>query len=426
MKVAILGHNPIGLELALYFDQIGASVVWMGANSDLNRYDSFCRSGYDLSWLTGPLGEARLGSIKTFENFEDYFKSYFRPLAEYLRDAQDLKLVEVESVNKRFLRSEEEIQGRSRFLDLFRIRYSVDPKEFVETQKNANPEVYERLTTEMLHSLQTRVEMYEDVDLVINALERRTPRSLGTNGAALGESRIKTEKLVYGDEALASIELLKKDNEMREVVIVGSGEQAALGLIDLHPWLKEFPSARLFIVSAEADPFEGLRTSSPKLYEKVRTVLDNQEAEYKEESNEFLAKLREWQELEDYIKVKKPRPAEPIPRLVFFSGHSVTAVDQLIDKRRLFLTLEKPEFRDGLKQPDNNVIELKTIGVDKILVLGGSEKKNIHSSLRHDEMGYFDIEMPSVWDQYRKEKLTKTLDKIEYEISRLFSPAQPH
>ncbi len=135
MKVAILGHNPIGLELALYFDQIGASVVWMGANSDLNRYDSFCRYGYDLSCLTGPLGEARLGKTKTFDHFEDYFQSYFRPLAEYLRDGQDLKLVEIESVNKRFLRSEEEIQGRSRFLDLFRIRYSVDPKEFVETQK---------------------------------------------------------------------------------------------------------------------------------------------------------------------------------------------------------------------------------------------------------------------------------------------------
>lgn len=104
----------------------------------------------------------------------------------------------------------------------------------------------------------------------------------------------------------------------------------------------------------------------------------------------------------------------------------MTAVDQLIDKKRLFLTLEKPDFREGHKQPDNNVIELKTIGADKILVLSGSQKKSVSSSLRIDEKGYFDIEMPSIWDQHRKTKLKKTVDEIEYEISRLFSPSSPH
>ena len=426
MKVAILGHNPVGLELALFFDQIGASVVWMGTNLDLDRYDSFYRQGLDLSLLTGEHGLLRLGKNQSFDSFEDYFRKYFKPLAETLKQTQDIKLVDIESVNKRFLRTEEEIKGRSRFLDLFRIRYSMDPKEFVEAQKNNNPEVYERMTAEIIQSLQTKVEMYEDVDLVINALERLTPRSLGTNGDALGEKRIQSEKLVYGDQALASIAKLQEDDEIREVIIVGSGEQAALGLVELHPWLVKVPSARIFVVSAEEDPFTALKDSSPALYEKVHAVLFQQEAEYKDESDEFLSKLREWQELEDYIKAKKPRPAEPIPRLVFFSGHSVTAVDQLIDKKRLFLTLEKPDFREGHKQPDNNVIELKTIGADKILVLSGSQKKSVSSSLRVDEKGYFDIEMPSIWDQHRKTKLKKIVDEIEYEISRLFSPSSPH
>lgn len=426
MKVAILGHNPVGLELALFFDQIGASVVWMGSSDDLNKYDIFHRQGYNLSLLTGEHGLARLGHQPRFQSFEDYFHTYFKPLAEVLRQHQDLKNVEVESVNKRFLRPEEEITGRSRFLDLFRIRYSIDPKEFVEMQKNSNPEVYERLTSEMVHSLQSRVEMYEDVDLVINALERRVPRSLGTNGAALGEGRIQSEKLLYGERALQSLSALQQDDDVREVAIIGSGEQAALALIDLYPWLKKTLSARIFIMSAEANPFEGLRESSPPLYQQVLIVLDEMEKEYQGESNEFLGKLREWQELEDYIKAKKPRPVEPIPRLVFFSGHSVTAVDQLIDKKRLFLTLEKPDFREGLKQADNNVIELKTIGVDQILVLGGAQKKNIDSTLRLDEVGYFNIEMPSIWDHSRQIKLKNTVDKIEYEINRLFSPAHPH
>ncbi len=426
MKVAVLGHNPVGLELALFFDQIGASVVWMGSADDLDKYDIFHRPGFDLSLLTGELGLARLGKNLSFENFEDYFQKYYRPLAEYLQHAQELKSVEIESVNKRFLRPEEEISGRSRFLDLFRIRYSIDPKDFVEQQKNSNPEVYERLTNEMVHSLQSRVEMYEDVDMVINALERRSPRSLGTNGSALGEGRIQSEKLLYGETALKSIDELTKNNDVREVAIIGSGEQAALGLIDLYPWLKATPSARIFIMSAEANPFEGIKDLSGDLYSKVSTVLNEMDNEYQSESTEFLNQLREWQELEDYIKVKKPRPSEPIPRLVFFSGHSVTAVDQLIDKRRLFVTLEKPDFREGLKQSDNNIIELKTIGADQILVLGGSQKKKVDSTLRSNEVGYFNIEMPSIWDQSRKTKLKTTKDEIEYEINRLFSPAHPH
>jgi hypothetical protein len=74
MKVAILGHNPVGLELALFFDQIGAAVVWMGTNSDLDRYDSFCRPGFNLSSLTGEQGLARLGKTQEFSSFEDYFQ----------------------------------------------------------------------------------------------------------------------------------------------------------------------------------------------------------------------------------------------------------------------------------------------------------------------------------------------------------------
>ena len=427
MKVAILGHNPVGLELALFFDEMGAAVTWLGTPDDLKKYDVFCREGFDFSSFTGETGLNYLDQKSlSFESFEDYLQKYFYPLRQKLNGKQDIKLVEVESVNKRYLRREEEIPGRSRFLDLFRIRYSVDPREFVDAQKEANPEVYERLNTEMIHSLQNRVEMYEDVDVVVNALERRIPRSLGTNGAALGELRIASDKLVYGEAALNGVSAMILDDEIREVAIVGSGEQAALALIDLHPWLMKTPSGRIFIMSAEADPFEALKESSPALYKKLSVILLQQEEELKHEGDDFISKLRDWQELEDYIKAKKPRPVEPIPRLVFFSGHSVSSVDQLIDKKRLFLTLEKPDFREGIKQSENNAIELKTIGADKILVLSGSDRKPIDANLRPDEKGYFSVEMPSVWDKNRKTLLKNTLEKTEYEISLLFSPSATH
>src|SRR5690606_16568003 len=113
--------------------------------------------------------------------------------------------------------------------------------------------------------------------------------------------------------------------------------------------------------------------------------------EFQREVDEFHQKLREWQGLDDFIRVKKPKPAEPIPRLVFFSGHNVTAVDQLIDRRRIFLTIERPDWRRGLKQPENNDLDLKTIGVDEVLGAAGLERPAIAEKLREDEKGYLEL-----------------------------------
>ena len=148
--------------------------------------------------------------------------------------------------------------------------------------------------------------------------------------------------------------------------------------------------------------------------------------EFEKEVNEFHQKLREWQELDDFVQAKKPKPVEPIPRLVYFSGHNATAVDQLIDKRRLFLTLEKPDFREGHKQSDNNALELKTIGVDRILVATNLQKPSIDIHLSVSEIGFYQLEvcLPLVSGAWFKD--LEKLKGIENEIFKLFSPAGAH
>ena len=137
-------------------------------------------------------------------------------------------------------------------------------------------------------------------------------------------------------------------------------------------------------------------------------------------------KLREWQSLDDFVQAKIQKPVEPIPRLVFFSGHNATAVDQLIDKRRLFLTLEKPDFRDGLRQPENNPLELKTIGADRILVANKMMKPKMDVHLALNEVGYFECELnlPNISGAWKQD--LERLKGIEYEIFKLFSPADAH
>jgi len=212
----------------------------------------------------------------------------------------------------------------------------------------------------------------------------------------------------------------------RELALVGSHELAAETLMELEGWLKD-PRSRLFIVSEEPTPFEYyLRRAVPEKSQKLKSILDYFVQEFKKESEDFHQKLREWQDLDDFIQVKVPKPAEPIPRLVFFSGHNATAVDQLIDKRRLFLTLEKPEFREGLIQAENNALELKTIGVDKVLVATRFERSEIKIGLRMSEKGYFEAVPACTFFTDAWKCDLDQLKGIEDEIFKLFSPRDSH
>jgi hypothetical protein len=158
----------------------------------------------------------------------------------------------------------------------------------------------------------------------------------------------------------------------------------------------------------------------------LKDVLNYFESEFEKETTTFHHKLREWQQLDDFVQAKIPRPVEPIPRLVFFSGHNATAVDQLIDKKRLFLTLEKPDFREGLKQPENNLLDLKTIGVDRVLVALDFERKPLEINLSPDEKGFFVLNPSSVSYKKSWESDLNRLKGLENEIFKLFTPAHAH
>ena len=74
----------------------------------------------------------------------------------------------VERVHKRFLSLDEEVPGKSRLQDLFRVIFSNDPKNSILTQVESNPELFEKLGEEVLNSLNEAVESFEDFDLVID------------------------------------------------------------------------------------------------------------------------------------------------------------------------------------------------------------------------------------------------------------------
>ena len=430
MKLAILGSSPIALEAALRFHLHGASLTWF--NFDEVEYETYFPKYLPAnSYVT----EAGLNYLKevgkayspTEFNFSEWKQNYFLPLSDFIKNEQKVTPHNVVSITKRFLGPSEILKNKSRFLDLFRVIFQVNPQEFIKQQKESNPETYERLSKELVDSLQMNLEMYEDFDLVLDLRRSTDTRSVSVTGRALGENRVSTDQLKYGFEALSlAKEINQNPHDMRELVLVGSEPLAAEIVVTLSEWLKDQRS-RLFIVSEEAWPFQKfLEDGEVNHVQKLKETFDYMDIEFKKDVNEFHQKLREWQTLDDFVQAKIQKPVEPIPRLVFFSGHNATAVDQLIDKRRLFLTLEKPDFREGLRHPENNPLDLKTIGVDRILVANKLHKPKLDVHLANNEVGYFELELnlPNISGAWEK-SVTK-LKGIEHEVFKLFSPTNSH
>lgn len=425
MKLAILGGSPLALEAVLRFHDYGAQITWF--NHLEENEDAWESLKFDCMEYTSSLGWELLDQKpQTTLSWKEWVENYAAPLLTKIRVEQDIKPYKIVSVTKRYLAPQEEIQGKSRFHDLFRVIFQLNPDEFIKHQKETNPETYEKLSAEFIQSLQSSLEMYEDFDMVLDLRRATESKSIAITGRALGEGRISTDKIFYGHEALAKAPSYIHDSSVRELVVVGSGSLAAQLLLSLEEWLKDIRN-RLFIVSTEAEPFEKtIKESTAAVAQRLTEIFNFMENEFENDVVEFQKKLREWQELDDFIQVKKPKPVEPIPRLNYFSGHNVTAIDQLIDKQRVFLTLEKADFREGRKHPENNFLDLKTIGVDQILVASSRKKRSIDLHVDAGEKGFFSITPKPVTENSAYQRDLEQLKGIEDEIFKLFSPVHPH
>ena len=331
-------------------------------------------------------------------------------------------------VTKRFLLPGQKPAGKSRFADLFRVSFRVNPEPMIQQGMSEQPEVYQRLSDEFMASLKGQLEMFEDVDVVIDAARAEARREFGPGGPAIGESRLRPGSWAHGADNLAWGEWSREANE---IALVGDGEQAASVLTALSGWWRQ-GHTRLFLVCAGARPFEKfLAEDCGPLSAGVHTLLHEAQREHEGQLQKWEAALAEWQQLDDFVQAKKPRPEQPIARMVVFSGHMLTAVDQLVDKTRTFLTLETSPFVVGEVQPENNQLELKTIGVDRLIGATGTrrawqrfhgldlrasadQKDALAADGSHPEVGFF-----TLGDKDRPERRSLILAQLQ----KLFSPA---
>lgn len=401
MKLAIIGSGPLAIFCAQYFDQIGAEVTLFQKNA----------LGGNLRFLLDHFPEMELNFQNQLKTLNNIWEQDLVPAINSLEEKQITKAGEVLRVHKRFLSKRETINNKSRLHDLFRVIYSVNPKDAILKQLEENPEIFKQLGEQVMNSLHLPVESFEDFDIVIEARGLGRP-ALGmgpSNSLALNENNIKDSAAIfYQKNIFNNLELAGK----KHIVVVGNTDGAILTLLKCQDWLFKSPDHTLSWITPE--PIS-TQSNNHWLSKELEKILSRSQSLFDEESNVFGKKMHDWRDLEDYVKVKVPKPIEPEPKLKIYQGYDVTSVDKLLDREGVFATIETPDFREHAKVPN----DLKTLAAEAIYVASGVDRNHsVSSGLISEEPGYYKLNAESL------EEGKKQIKIIEEKILAFFSRAQ--
>lgn len=401
MKLAIIGSGPLAIFCAQYFDQIGAEVVLFQKNA----------LGGNIRFLLDHFPEMEVSIANVNKTIKEFWESDLVPAINLIEQHQLTKAGEVLRVHKRFLHPEETIAEKTRLHDLFRVIYSVNPKDSILKQLQDNPEMFKQLGEQVLNSLHAPVESFEDFDIVIEVRGRgRAALSMGPSSAlALNENNLRAAApLFYEKDIFTNLKFEGKNN----LVLVGDNESAILSLLKCRDWLFSNPVHSLaWITPSPARKHH----KNAWLNEQLNKLLDFSELQFDKDKLEFEKKMHEWRDLEDYVKAKIAKPVEPRPKILLYQGYDVTSVDRLLDREGVFATFETPDFRECALVPN----DLKTIPAEAIMIAYGVEaEKDFSKGIHPDEPGYYRLDTVDLDEGLAMIKM------IEQKILSFFSRVQ--
>lgn len=361
MKVAIIGSGPLAIELGikLFFEEASVTIFARnevgGAIKSLRHHLGDSILGDNFLSITSPQGWKILAKDPpdSIPTLAAYWEEYLGPLTAKAEILNLVKKGEVLRVKKCFISPNED----KRLRDLFRVFYSVNPKESILKSIEENPGVFEQLGKDVLNSLNEKMEFFEDFDLVVDArgvLFNSLPMG-SSHGEALNESIIaKSTPVFYGLNGFENLKKIK-DNS-KTILIVGSGETAASYLELLKDWLFASQDRKIFLVTKDCRPFENIK--NPNILENLKKLFYEIQEEYEQRVEIFQSEINQWKELEDYEKAKIAKPNEPFKRLDILSNSTISSLDRLLDRTNLFATVDSPEG-------------IRTLAIDSIIVATG-------------------------------------------------------
>ncbi|MBC7712434.1 MAG: hypothetical protein H7177_03795 [Rhizobacter sp.] len=399
MKMAIVGSGPLAILTAAHFDQIGAEVVL------------FQRSplGGNVRFLMEEFPDLKIQYKNDSVTITEFFENVIVPTVVELEKFELTKKGDVLRVHKRFLHKEETVPGRTRMFDLFRVIYSQNPQDAILKQLEENPDFFKQLGEDVINSLHKPVESFEDFDIVIEARGMgRTPMPIGAGGSlALNENNLRESTLLYYEKDIFT----KLDLENKKsIVITGEGATLKLALLKFKDWLLKTPGHEIHWVTYKP---VNVPCGNAWLDSEVAKLLTEVEVKFDKAKLEFEKKMREWRDLEDYIKVKIPKPVEPTPLLIIHQGYDVTSVDRLLDREGVFATIEAPVFREF----NTNETDMMTLAADALCIARGVSTETLGSGLTSDEPGFYTLQSTDI------DSALSEIKQIEEKILNYFKKA---
>lgn len=371
MRVGIIGQGPFAIELAYQISRLGGSVVL------------FAEKNLELLWPVTI--DARVsGNLLSFDQFT---KEHLQNKIEEVQKNCDIyRFSKVKRTHKKLLHKKESFEDRGRLADLFRIIYTLDPTENVLKQVKDNPEIFQKLGDDVVNSLKESVEMAEDVDIVVDARERFFYRRFsGVNGLPI-LNELRWKKYIHY-RYLSQSEI----NEIKGKTIVISNDSHLSSYVE-EILLQRWEKLNRVILLAE-----------PKWYPKL---MEQNEKKWEIDVDHFHQKMNHWKSLEDYEKVKIPKPAEPSKKVFCYPDMRAMSVDKLLDRDEFFVTAE-------LYEPESD--KLQTYGVDSILSFNAFTGTN--SIEKSNEPGYFIVSESFIRSSVYQFDLVK--DQIQQIVNKL-------
>lgn len=401
MKVCIIGAGPLGLEMALKIIELGGQVQvfskgqesWGGQVSKWNEVcpgQTMFFSWEELTTHEGRklfLSSEKEISLEKVPSIKDYTKHYLNPLIDHLNKKNVLINKPVQRAHKRFIGPHEEIAGKSRLHDLFRVVYENKRSEEWKNEVAENPKVYDSLDKNILKDLEVPLEGYVDCDIVIDATGTGDNyRPLGPGGTmAVNEPFLGESKYVLKANALHFIQKKNEVLEKKNIFLVGSGSEAAFFLSYFKNEILSGKFPKVYLLTEELEPFIGLATKKDLLSKNLTQDLEYLKGmlakEEEQKISQYKKDLKDWESKEPYEKVKLKKPLPPEKRIKYLSGYNITSLDKLTEYDSLFVTIERPSFRE--QTGDKFDEELQTLQTDLIIQATGKFRhKNLFPGLK--------------------------------------------
>ena len=374
MKVAIIGSGPLGLESALHLLSLEAEVVLFSDGNKGGSVARICELVHDLPlWDSWNQATSKLGrdfSGKSFLGNEkisnlDYLENYFLPIYEKLKELSVVREVVVDRVTKTVLKKSETPKSSSRLADLFRVTFRMNTKDLVKMQKDANEQVFEGMNEQLLASLKRSIEMSEDFDVVIDARGSNHVNPIGSaNSYCLNEKYFNTKSnFLVGIPGIEQLEDIR--SKAKNITICGEELLSSFWIYLLKDWIFEDSGRQLFIISENKDIANQLgQTGNDQVDTCVQAILEKNNIQIQKSAKSLENAIKKWEKLEDYERVKVPKPQEEKPKIEFYAGFSTISIDQMEGNNCFFLTMEP---KRDLESHLTHEYFVKTLSTDYIV-----------------------------------------------------------